>query len=95
VSHFFVNGCNIIDTSTNKIISNIFKDINIICTKKLSGGKSLENLYIEFFGLKFIGAHDAMVDVESTLKCYIELDKQDKQNKQNHQITTNMSEFIV
>ena len=66
----------LIDKQTNKTISNIFDNFEIVCTKKMSCGKSLENLYFNLFGNKFLGAHDAMVDVESTLECYIQLNKQ-------------------
>ena len=74
---------NVIDEKTKNYISNIFDGYNIKCTKKLSGGKSLEKLYLEFFGEKFLGAHDAMVDVESTLACYLQLIELKKQNEEN------------
>lgn len=35
----------------------------------------LGELYKKLFGEYFIGAHDAMVDVEATLKCFLELEK--------------------
>lgn len=35
----------------------------------------LWELYKKLFGEYFIGAHDAMVDVEATLKCFLELEK--------------------
>ena len=69
---------NIIDFNTQKQISNIFDNYKIECTKKISGGKSLENLYLDLFSAKFLGAHNAMVDVESTLDCYLQLIKQSK-----------------
>lgn len=72
---------NIINGETKNHISNIFDGYNIECTKKLSGGKSLEKLFFELFGEKFLGAHDAMVDVESTLACYIQLIKQKNKMK--------------
>ena len=76
-----------------QIILNIFDKHDIICTKKMSGGKSLENLYVELFGTKFTGAHDAMVDVESTLKCYIQLKEHILKNiKQTMPI---LNDFIV
>lgn len=81
---------NIIDGETKNHISNIFDTHNIECTKKLSGGKSLEKLYLELFGEKFLGAHDAMVDVESTLACYLQLIELKKQNIKSSQI-----DFIV
>lgn len=77
---------NIIDEETKNYISNIFDTHNIECTKKLSGGKSLEKLYLELFGEKFLGAHDAMVDVESTLACYLQLIELKKQNTKPSQI---------
>ena len=46
---------------------------HILCTKKLSGGKSLEKLHEELFKRKFANAHDASVDVSNTYKCYIKL----------------------
>jgi len=36
----------------------------------------LWELYKKLFWEYFIGAHDAMVDVEATLKCFLELEKQ-------------------
>lgn len=51
---------NYIKGETKNHILNIFDGHNIECTKKLSGGKSLEKLYLEFFGEKFLGAHDAI-----------------------------------
>ena len=81
---------NIIDGETKNHISNIFDTHNIECTKKLSGGKSLEKLYLQLFGEKFLGAHYAMVDVESTLAYYLELVEQKKQNIKPSQI-----DFIV
>ena len=36
----------------------------------------LWELYKKLFGEYFIGAHDAMTDVEATLKCFLELEKQ-------------------
>lgn len=36
----------------------------------------LWELYKKLFGEYFIGAHDAMVDVEATLQCFLELEKQ-------------------
>jgi len=76
----------VIDGETKNHILNIFNSYNIECTKKLSGGKSLEKLYLELFGEKFLGAHDAMVDVESTLACYLRLIEQKKQNENSGQI---------
>jgi DNA polymerase III epsilon subunit-like protein len=72
---------NILTSKTKQHILNIFENVEIVCTKKLSNGKSLENLYLNLFGSKFSGAHDAMVDVESTLECYIELMKKENSNK--------------
>ncbi len=36
----------------------------------------LGELYKKLFGEYFIGAHDAMTDVEATLRCFLELEKQ-------------------
>lgn len=36
----------------------------------------LGELHKKLFGEYFVGAHDAMVDVEATLKCFLELEKQ-------------------
>ncbi len=36
----------------------------------------LWELYKKLFGDYFIGAHDAMTDVEATLRCFLELEKQ-------------------
>jgi DNA polymerase III epsilon subunit-like protein len=69
---------NIIDNNNNKII-NLFNNIEIICTKKLSNGLSLENLYLNLFEKKILGAHDAMTDVNATLECYIKLNKLNSQ----------------
>lgn len=77
---------NIICRETKNHISNIFDAYNIECTKKMSKGKSLEKLYLELFGEKFLGAHDAMVDVESTLACYLQLVEQNKKNNEHKQI---------
>ena len=84
---------NVVNSQMDKIILNIFEEHDIICTKKLSGGKSLENLYIELFGNKFIGAHDAMADVDSTLECYIKLIEKIKKN--NKQTIPKLNDFIV
>lgn len=59
--------------SSDEYIYNIFQNYIIECTKKLSGGKSLEELYLKLFGTKIIGAHDALSDVIATLECYIQL----------------------
>lgn len=50
----------------------IFKNINIECTYKMSN-KSLEKLYTDLFNKKIINAHNAMIDVESTYECYKKL----------------------
>jgi len=84
---------NIYNDKIDKIILNIFDGHDIICTKKMSGGKSLENLYVELFGTKFMGAHDAMVDVESTLECYIQLKKNLLKN--NKKITNEFDDLIL
>ena len=39
----------------------------------MSNGKSLEKLYLELFNEKISGAHDALNDVQATLKCYFKL----------------------
>jgi DNA polymerase-3 subunit alpha len=57
----------------NQINYNIFDLFDILCTKKLSGGKSLEKLHEELFKKKFFDAHDASVDVSNTYKCYVKL----------------------
>ncbi len=57
----------------NQINYNIFDLFDILCTKKLSGGKSLEKLHEELFKTKFSDAHDALVDVSNTYKCYVKL----------------------
>ncbi len=54
-------------------IFDIFKNFDIICTKKLSGGKSLDSLYTQLFNEKMIDAHDSLVDVMYTYKCYTKL----------------------
>lgn len=83
---------NLIDSKTKNIILNIFDHFEIICTKKLSGGKSLENLYLDLFNNKFIGAHDALIDVESTLSCYNKLVSKNKENNEN---TVKFIDFLV
>ncbi len=54
-------------------IFDIFERKNIICTKKLSGGKSLDKLYLELYKENMIDAHNSLVDVKYTYKCYIKL----------------------
>jgi DNA polymerase III epsilon subunit-like protein len=81
-------GVNIKNTCS-KPIYDLFENLNIICTKKLSGGKSLENLHKELFNKPITDAHDALVDVKTTLECYIRLIKnQDKQLLTSTGITT-------
>jgi DNA polymerase III epsilon subunit-like protein len=70
-----------ITNKDNLIVNNIFAHLDIICTRKLSGGKSLENLHLELFGEKVSGAHDALNDVRATLDCYIELMKKENIKK--------------
>ncbi len=70
----------------NLIINNFFSHLDIICTRKLSGGKSLENLHLELFGEKVSGAHDALNDVIATLNCYIELTKKENLKKSINQL---------
>ncbi len=41
--------------------------------KKLSGGKSLDKLYLELYKENMIDAHNSLVDVKYTYKCYIKL----------------------
>lgn len=77
---------NIIDKYLKKKIINIFENNTIECTKKLSGGKSLENLYFSLSGEKILGAHDAMIDVETTLNCYIKILKNNKIKYSNNLI---------
>jgi DNA polymerase-3 subunit alpha len=57
-------------------INNIFNNVNVVCTKKLSGGKSLEKLHMELYGSVINGAHDSLNDVLATLNCYIKLSEQ-------------------
>ena len=66
----------------NNICYNIFNIFDIICTKKMSGNKSLENLYLDLFNKNFINAHDALTDVINTHKCYVKL--LEKQNLIDH-----------
>ena len=35
----------------------------------------LQELYVKLFNEKFEGAHDALADIEATVKCYFELVK--------------------
>ena len=70
----------------NLIVNNIFEHLDIICTRKLSGGKSLENLHLELFGNSVLGAHDALNDVKATLDCYFRLLEKEKKNKKETQI---------
>lgn len=64
----------ILESSENQLqIFDIFKNFDIVCTKKLSGGKSLEKLYNELFKEKMVDAHNSFVDVMYTYKCYIKL----------------------
>jgi DNA polymerase III epsilon subunit-like protein len=65
----------------NLAINNIFEHLEIICTRKLSGGKSLENLHMELFGYSVLGAHDALNDVKATFNCYLKLLEKEKLNK--------------
>ncbi len=60
-------------TIGDKQIHNVFDLIDIQCTKKLSGGKSLDSLYTDLYKEKMLDAHDALVDVLYTYKCYIKL----------------------
>ncbi len=41
--------------------------------KKTNKNITLGNMYKELFGKNMIGAHDALIDVEHTAKCYVEL----------------------
>ena len=66
-------GIQIIDK--NKIITNIFETHEIICTRTMSKGLSLENLHMKLFNKTIEGAHDAMCDVEATTRCYIKLNE--------------------
>ena len=68
------NTSNSFNSSNPNLMFDIFKSHEIICTRKLSGGKSLENLYNELFGKNIIGAHDALNDVNATMECWIELE---------------------
>lgn len=58
---------------TQEQIFDVFGLKDVICTKKLSGGKSLDKLYMELFKEKMIDAHDSLVDVKYTYQCYIKL----------------------
>jgi hypothetical protein len=72
----------IINNSNNKNqIHDIFEYFDIICTKKLSNGKSLEKLYHELYKENMIDAHDSLVDVMYTYKCFIKIMEQIKINK--------------
>lgn len=66
----------------------LYKPEQVICTMKTTVDfcalqwkwerfkyPKLWELYKKLFGEYFIGAHDAMVDVEATLKCFLELQK--------------------
>ncbi len=63
----------IIIKNSDKIMYNIFDNFDILCTKKLSGNRSLEKLYFDLFKTNFVDAHDSYVDVINTRKCYIGL----------------------
>lgn len=64
----------ILTNSTEQINpSKLFNKHEIVCTSKMSGGKSLEKLHMELEGKSIVGAHDAYTDVIATLKCYIKL----------------------
>ena len=85
--------------SSIKIISNYIKGETSKFTKTqlsdiISGlGKSFEKMYVDLFGTKFTEAHDAMVDVESTLECYIQLKNMISQN--NKPTIPVLTDFIV
>jgi DNA polymerase III epsilon subunit-like protein len=53
---------------------NLFKQFIIYDTYKISKVK-LNKLYFDLFNDNIINAHDALSDVEATLKCYLELKK--------------------
>ncbi len=68
----------------------LYNPNQVVCTMKASvdycalqgnGARfkypKLGELYKKLFGEYFIGAHDAMTDVEATLKCFLELEKQE------------------
>lgn len=59
----------------NEQIHDIFACKEHICTKKLSKNKSLGNLYFDLFNVDIVDAHDALVDVISTAKCWVALVK--------------------
>ena len=80
-------GINICDNNF-KPITNLFEHFDIECTRKLSKGKSLENLHIELFGKQIPGAHDALIDVLATFQCYLELMK-----NQNNLITKSQNQM--
>lgn len=67
----------------------LYQPLQVVCTMKstvdfcaLQGNgerfkyPKLWELYKKLFGEYFIGAHDAMTDVEATLRCFLELEKQ-------------------
>ncbi len=70
----------ILNPDTQNQIFDVFESKDVICTKKLSGGKSLDKLYIDLFKEKMIDAHDSLVDVKYTYQCYTKL--LDLMNKQ-------------
>lgn len=63
----------VLNAETQEQIFDVFGLKDVICTKKLSGGKSLDKLYMELFKEKMIDAHDSLVDVKYTYQCYTKL----------------------
>jgi DNA polymerase III epsilon subunit-like protein len=61
------------NSNTNVQIFDIFELKDLVCTKKLSGGKSLDKLYMELFNEKMIDAHNSLIDVKYTYRCYCRL----------------------
>ena len=66
-------GIGIIDEKSNQMIFNLFDNFNIVCTKKLNGGGTLEQMHMNLEKTQFDGAHDALYDVLATLRCYSKL----------------------
>jgi DNA polymerase III epsilon subunit-like protein len=57
----------------DSVIYDIFENIKIVCTCKMSNRTNLETLFERLCGNKFINAHDAMNDVMATFECYKKL----------------------
>ncbi len=62
--------------NSKNTVFNIFEYYDIICTKKLSGNKSLDKLYWDLYKKNIEDAHDSYFDVINTYKCYIKIIEQ-------------------